>query len=350
MPIIDSDGHVLETPHTWSYLRENERQFHPQIFVRDMNDGAPVTSDQRNEYWVIDGKLITKSNVGTDVPPEARDMKDISRRLEHMDEVGIDVQVLFPTIFLRPVTEEPDEEFALMRSYNRWLADIWKQSGNRLRWAAMPPLYSLTDVGKVRAEMEFCKEHGACAIFGRGLECDRLMDHRYFFPLYQIAQDLDLAITMHAGVGSFNYHDGLPRTAALMIFKFPVLGAFNSLLENEIPKRFPGVRWAFIEASAQWVPYVLGEVKLRLARRGRRMSDNLLTDNNFYITTQKTDDLNWLLSEIGDDNLLIGTDYGHRDTATEVEALKRLSQDGDVPAPSIDKILRANPGKLFAIA
>lgn len=350
MPIIDADGHVVETPRTWSYLREEERQFHPQIFVRDLNDGAPVLANQRNEYWVIGDKLITKSNEGKDVPVEARDMKDIETRLDHMDEVGIDVQVLYPTIFLRPLTEEPDVEFALARSYNRWLADIWKKSNNRLRCAAVPPLMSLVHTERVREELAFCKENGACAIFFRGLECDRLIDHRYFYSLYKIAEELNLAVTLHAGVGSFNYHDGLPRTAALMIFKFPILGAFNALLEDEVPKRFPGVRWGFIEASAQWVPYVLNEVKLRLARRGRRMSDNLLTDSNFFITTQKTDDLHWLLSEIGDDNLVIGTDYGHRDTATEIEALKRLSQDGSVPAGSADKILRVNPGKLFAIA
>ena len=185
----------------------------------------------------------------------------------------------------------------------------------------------------------------------RGMECERLLTHRYFFPLWEIAQDLDLAVTLHAGVNSFALHDMLPREAALMLFKFPVIGAFNCLLEEEIPKRFPKVRWGFVEASAQWVPYILGEVKLRLSRKGRKMSDGrLLTDNNFYITTQHGDDLKWLLSEIGDDNLIIGTDYGHRDTATEIEALQRLGADGNLPAASVDKILRTNPGRLYGVA
>jgi predicted TIM-barrel fold metal-dependent hydrolase len=350
MPTIDADGHVVETPQTWSYLRDFERVFHPQIFVRDPNDGAGTLPRQQNDYWVIGGKLVTKSNAGKDVPAEARDMADVRRRLDHMDEIGIDVQVLYPTIFLRPITSEPDVEFALARSYNRWLTDIWKQSDGRLRWAAVPPLLSLVDRGLVRAELEYCKAHGACAIFMRGMECERLINHRYFFPLYDMAQELDLAVTLHAGVGSAGYHDVLPRTAALMIFKFPILGAFNALLEEEIPKRFPGVRWGFVEASAQWVPYILGEVRIRLNRRGRHGSNDLLGDNNFYITTQRTDDLNWLLGEIGDDNLVIGTDYGHRDSATEVEALKRLGQDGSYPADSVRKILQDNPAKLYAIA
>ncbi|MGE5540592.1 MAG: amidohydrolase family protein [Gemmatimonas sp.] len=351
MPTIDADAHVIETPRTWSYMRDDEQEFRPQIFVRDPNDGAPYRPNQRHEFWVIEGKLQSKnSNVAKDVPTEAREMADVRKRLDHMDEIGIDVQVLFPSLFLRPLTINHDVEFALARSYNRWVADIWKQSDNRLRWVAVPPLLSLVDAAKVREELEFCKANGACGIFMRGVECDRLLTDRYFFPLYRIAEELDLPLTLHAGVNSFGYHDMFPREAALMIFKFPVIGAFNCLLEEEIPKRFPKARWAFIEASAQWMPYVMGEVKIRLNRKGRRMSDTLLSDSNFFVTTQRTDDLNWLLSEVGDDNLIIGTDYGHRDTATEVEALKRLAQDGSVPSSSTDKILRTNPARLYAIA
>ncbi len=351
MPTIDSDAHVLESPRTWSFMREDEQIFRPQIFVRSPNDGAPTRPNQRNEYWVIEGRLQTKSNVGDDVPEEARDLTDVRRRLAHMDEVGIDVQVLYPSLFLRPITKEPDVEFALVRSYNRWLASIWKQSDNRLRWVAMPPLLSLIDPGKVRAELEFCKENGACGIFMRGMECDRLLTHRYFFPLYKMAEEMGLPITLHAGINSFPIYDAIPIDAGpLMLFKFPVMGAFSCLLEEEMPKRFPGVNWAFIEASAQWVPYILGEVKLRLNRKGKRLPSNPLEGSNFYITTQKTDDLPWLLSEIGDDNLLIGTDYGHKDTATEVEALKRLSEDGNIPRTTTDKILRTNPGILYGLS
>jgi predicted TIM-barrel fold metal-dependent hydrolase len=349
MKTIDADAHVIETPKTWSYMREDEQDFCPQIFARDPDDGAPRASSQRDDYWVVEQRLLTKSNLGKDVPVEARDMLDIERRLSHMDEIGIDIQVLYPSIFLRPISAQPDADYALARSYNRWLADIWKQSGDRLRWVAVPPLLSLQDPGIVREELEFCKENGACGIFMRGMECERLLSHRYFFDLYDIAQQLDLAICLHAGVGSFPYHDLLRPQSALMTFKFSVMGSFNGLLEEEVPARFPELRWAFIETSAQWVPYVLGEARLRLALRGRKAPDDLLDYANFYITTQKTDNLPWLLSEIGDDHLIIGTDYGHKDTATEVEVFRRMSADGDLPQESVSKILEANPARLYAL-
>src|SRR4051812_19273647 len=108
MPRIDADAHVIETPHTWSYMRENEQDFRPQIFVRNQADGAPVRSNQRNEYWKIGDHFQTKTNLGHDVPEEARDMVDIRRRLSHMDEIGIDIQVLYPTMFLQPTTTDHD--------------------------------------------------------------------------------------------------------------------------------------------------------------------------------------------------------------------------------------------------
>lgn len=351
MAAIDADAHVIETPSTWVHMREDEQEFRPQIFVRDFSDGAGDRPNMRREYWVIEGRLQSKgSNVGKDVPKDAGTMADVEMRLRHMDATGVDVQVLYPSLFLRPLTREPDVEYALARSYNRWLAEIWQKSKDRLRWVAVPPLGSLVNPGLVREELEFCKANGACGIFMRGIEQERVLNHRYFYPLYQMAQALDLALCLHAGLDSFGYHNMTLSSSSLMTFKFPVIGAFEALIEDEIPKRYPGCRWAFIEASAQWVPYALGEARLRLKGKGPSFTfGQMLKDNNFYVTTQWTDDLKWLLSEAGDENLIIGTDYGHRDTATEVLALKRMSEDGSIPTASARRILEANPARLYAI-
>lgn len=350
MPRIDADAHVIETPRTWSYIPPEDSEFKPQIFVRDQHDGAPLRSNQRNEYWKIGEHFHTKTNVGSDVPVESRDLISVEHRLQHMDELGVDVQVMFPTLFLRPTTNEHDRELALVRSYNRWLADAWKKSKNRLRWVAMPPLYSLVDPAKVRAELEFCKANGACGIFMRGFECERFANDRYLYPLYAMAQELDLAVCFHAGNNSFVNHNSYSRDHGMMIFKFPVMGAFLYLSTDRIPQQFPGVRWAFIETSAAWVPYMLGEVRTRLSSKGVRVSDAILAENKFYITTQKSDDLKGLIDVVGDDHFIVGTDYGHKDASVEIDALKRLEQSGEISAASARKIIADNPSRLYGIA
>ena len=45
-----------------------------------------------------------------------REMDDVAGRLAHMDELEIDIQVLYPTAFLRPYTRNPELELVLVGS------------------------------------------------------------------------------------------------------------------------------------------------------------------------------------------------------------------------------------------
>ena len=87
------------------------------------------------------------AEIGRDVSTDmaTRDMADVTARIKHMDELGIDTQILYTSIFLDQVTERADTEVALCGSYNRWMADVWKKSNGRLRWMACLPLLSMPD-------------------------------------------------------------------------------------------------------------------------------------------------------------------------------------------------------------
>jgi predicted TIM-barrel fold metal-dependent hydrolase len=351
MTVIDSDAHVIETTETWSYMTGDDEQFRPQVFVRADDDGAPADSNEKKEYWVIDERMIAKNgNLGHDVPADSRDMVSVESRLKHMDALGADIAMLYPTVFLRPMTKEHDTDLALARAYNRWLADIWKQGGNRLRWAAIPPLMSLVNHQLVRDELTFAKENGAVSVFMRGLEGERLPSHRYFYPLYEIAQELGLAVTLHTGTNSMQVHDAYVGDVSLIRFKLPVAYAFAMLIQEDVPARFPGIRWAFIEAGTTWLPFIINETRMRLQRKGKRLADDVLGANNCYVTTQMTDDIPAMIEAVGDDNIIIGTDYGHSDTATDIEAMKRLGAEGGISKASVGKILEDNPKRLYGLA
>ena len=92
MPTIDADTHVIETERTWDYMDESEAQFKP---VTVTSSSAPG-----RQFWLIDGKVFGRgSNVGKEFPEASREMKDVEIRLRHMDELGVDVQVLYPSLF-----------------------------------------------------------------------------------------------------------------------------------------------------------------------------------------------------------------------------------------------------------
>src|SRR5436305_2006062 len=57
---------------------------------------------------------------------------DVPGRLEDADKVRVDVQVVFPTLFIAPLTDDAELDVALATAYNRWLAVAHARRGGRL--------------------------------------------------------------------------------------------------------------------------------------------------------------------------------------------------------------------------
>ena len=341
--VIDADCHVIETPRTFDFMREEDAKHRPLVLVRE--DGANT-----DKYWFLEGRAWRMNqNVGPEFPTAAREAADIQARLDHMDELGVDMHILYPTMFLRPLTHHADTDYAISRSYNRWLADIWAKGGGRLRWAVIPPLMS---IDKAIEEIHFGKENGACAVFFRGFEHNLLIHDPYFAPIYEEAQQLDLCIAVHAAAGHFATMDLLDRSFGLPTFKFPTIGAFSDLILHRVPEKYPDLRWAFIEVTSQWLPYVLNDVILRSKRIAPGVfpaGPQLLEEFRLYVGCQTIDDLAYVIDRVGDEHLVIGTDYGHADTTAEIDALSKLSDEGKVSESSLRKFLSDNPKRLYAL-
>ena len=348
MGCVDADAHVIESPLTWEHLAEEDDRYRPlvvtQTWGREVKNNEGQTA---REYWLMDNRVHAKDkNVGTDTTVESREMQDVEARLAHMDELGIDIQVLYPTVFLRPAVRTGEAELAVTRAYNRWLASIWKHSPERLRWVAMPPLLS---PDRIAGELAWAKENGACGIFMRGLEWDRNVADPYFFPLYELASELDLAICFHSGNNSIHHHDFFLEDTTFTKFKLAVVGAFHSLLEKNIPGMFPHTRWGFVEISAQWVPYVCHDLRYRFMRLGRPMPDRLLEANRMYVTCEVTDDIPYILQYAGDGQLMLGTDYGHHDPSSEINAFTIMRGRDDIAPEVLAKILDTNARALYGL-
>ncbi|MPZ13342.1 MAG: amidohydrolase family protein [Chloroflexi bacterium] len=343
MPIIDADAHVIETDRTWEYVEEADRSFRPVAV------GPVGALDPDGGYWLIDGKVRSRQgNVGKIFPKESRELLDVSARLRHMDELGIDTQVLFPSI-LTAYTDRPEIEHAFCTSYNRWMADAWGQSGNRLRWAAILPLMRMD---RALDELRFARDHGACAVFVRSIEGDRQLIDPSFFPLYETAMNLDVPVCVHASVGNAALDAILSQgrdQGNFLKFKLTVIGAFHQLVTNGVPEQFPRLRFGFIETSSQWVPYVVHDLLRRFKWKGWEMGPDLMRKNRLYVACQTDDDLPYVLQYAGEDNLVIGTDYGHADTATEMNALGNVRERTDVDPRVIRKILDDNPRALYGL-
>lgn len=340
MPIIDGDAHVIENDRTWDYMEGAESKFRP-LTVSSNNDAS-------TQFWCIDGNIFSRtSNVNTKLSKASRELLNAKERLKHMDEIGLDIQVLYPSLFLGQLTRRPEVEAALCKSYNRWLSEMCRQGEDRLHWVAIPPLLAMDEALN---EVRFAKDNGACGLFVRGLTDNRLFNDPYFYPLYEEASRLDLSICVHASSGSFEWLQLFQQEGGFSKFKLPIVSTFHTIIYDGIPEMFPALRFGFLEVRAQWIPYAIVDLKKRLEqKRGVRITDNLLREKRLYVGCQTDDDLPFVLKYSGEDNLLIGSDYGHTDTAAEIDALKKMREKGDVSPHIIDKILWDNPKAFYNI-
>ena len=356
--VIDADAHVVETERTWDFMDASDVNFKPTLlFSRD---------DPPKRYWQVDGKIrglqpqslsemelverSRKSGKNIVTPQAAREMDDVKLRLRDMDRLGIDVQVLHNTLWIEQVTDRPDVEIAMNRGWNRWLADIWKQGEGRLRWSCVPPWMTMDSAIE---EIQFAKENGAVAVTMRPIEGNRTLVDPYFYPIYEEAQRLDLAIIVHIANGNSGIIDILrspydPGTA-FGLFRIPTVSACHALITSGIPQKFPDLRWGFIEASAGWVPWIITEAKNRYLGAGRKFPDNVLKEYNIYVTCQTDDDIPYILKCAGEDNIIIGTDYGHFDPSSEIDAISVFKNMSGISDTAMSKILFDNPKMLYGL-
>jgi predicted TIM-barrel fold metal-dependent hydrolase len=356
MDVIDADAHVVENERVWDYLEAGEKRFRPTLVA------SP--EDPKRQFWVLDGENIGPKFPSPDeqqsaehlkkfgrevaTPVDARELSDVKRRLRHMDQLGIDVQVLYNSLWITPLTSRPDAEIALCWSWNRWLADVWKEGENRLRWTCVVP--ALTPAAAL-PQMRFAKEYGAVGVCMRPFERDRMVTDPFFYPIYEEAERLDMPITVHLANGNPELFKLMTNEAGggFSTFRIPTVTACYALIMSEIPRLFPKLRWGFIEVSSQWVPWVIHEAVRRSLGSARPIPRDCLSEFNIYVSTQSDDDFPYIISYAGEENLVIGTDYGHGDTSSELNAIARFRALAGVGAGAKRKILSDNPRRLYGI-
>jgi len=354
--VVDSDAHVVETEQTWEYLDASEKQYRPRLF------GSP--DDPTTQYWVLGDKVLgfrfptlteqqlnelsEKTGRPMQTPQEARELQDVQLRLDHLDKLGVDVQVMYNTLWIEQVTDDAKAEIALCGSWNRWMADVWRRGKGRLRWVCVIPAMTL---GEAVNQIRFAKENGAVGVCLRPFEGERHLVDPYFYPVFDEALRLDLAMGIHIANASPRLADQFrPRYdkgGGLPVFRLPTVSTCFTLMMSDVPKTFPDLRWGFIESSAQWVPWVVNETIRRAA--GTDYPENPMKAFNVYVSAQTDDDFPYVLKYAGDDNIVIGTDYGHTDASSEVDALAVFRENDTISAEQKRKILSDNAKSLYGL-
>lgn len=337
--VIDADTHVDETEDTWEFVQGEDARYKPIYQTSEHFDPSrPLGS---GHYWVIDGRRqrrrvrsdeVTKTTKGT------RELQDVDSRLRHMDQLGVDVHVIYPTMFCTGFTDKPDVELATKNAYNRWLADRTGRSPEarrRLRWVMLSPLMTMD---KTIEQMRWAKDNGACGVMKAGdWEAGYMPGEAYFHPFYEEAQKLDLTICFHLG-GALPDFTPAARFSHVGFYqnRLPIQNAFHALVAHKVPSMFPRLRFAMVEAGASWIPYLVYTFRRDAERRSAAgtllgavdytVGENILKENRIYVTCQVDEDLPYILRYAGEDNLMVGSDYSHSDPSQEGDFADRMRE------------------------
>ena len=363
--IIDADSHIEEVEEVWDYLDRAFESRRPFPITVEKN----IDHSNLNAFWYIDGnvvpKLVGPGSMVIATPLTSfyarskpfslgsQGLTDVKARLKDMDQFGVDVQVIFPTLFLGNLTDDLDFEAALMRAYNMYLSKACAQAPNRLKWAGLVPLRSPAEAAK---EVRRCKEMGAVGIATLGTAGETLLNHKSLYPVYQEMEKYDLPLCVHVGWS----HPGLNKSCeniyiSRISFTLPVLAAFWSIIGGGVLDEFPKLRVAFLEAGSEWLPYWVGRMDHYFhsdtsnARGGympKKRPPEYLKDGRIFFTCEAEEALlPQVLDLLGEDQMMASADMPHgeaRDRAMDI-----VRERADLSERAKRKILGENAARFY---
>jgi predicted TIM-barrel fold metal-dependent hydrolase len=370
--IIDSDLHVLEPGEVWDrYLDEQYRDRAPKFMgsAKTTNRNWWMVGDQAVPPWAMAEDVLgpqhflASRNAEIYEPLTARGY-DAQCALEAMDIEGIDLAIMFRTFAHMIVSIDHLDAglaTALCRAFNNWLADYCRADPARLKPAAALSLHDPEMAAEEARRAVEEKGHIAVVLLpmpvaGRYLnapECD---------VLWSTAQRLGVPVAFHGTSGAVtqdfvaNRFAGHPNFRTLnhaASFPLELMLALASMTAGGVLERFPNLKVAFLEGNCAWLPWWLHRLDDQWKKYGGGEPVHLsaLPSEYFkrqcFIGTDVDEDLlPSVIEDIGDDNIVVSTDYPHVDGAYP-HAVETFLALGGVSDASKRKILWDNCARLY---
>ena len=274
-------------------------------------------------------------------------MVDPATRIKDLDRMGIDMQVISPSL-IHHNTTWADAEIAdgIVRQVNNHVAAAVDQYPDRLAGIGIVPLQDPR-----RSARELDRMVNKLGLLGvqiptwvSGLE----LGDKKFHPFWRKAEKLNVPVFIHPAGNSdqrlrkfgLAFTLGQPYEEAL---------AMSSLVYEGVMDRFPKLK-IVIAHGGGFLPYYAG--RQDSAARQKRDGSNLKGDFSSYIrrfyyetVVFNPDMLEFLATKTSNQHILMGTDYpfGERDPYGFIRRAKKLSRSAQ------DAILGKNAARLLGI-
>jgi predicted TIM-barrel fold metal-dependent hydrolase len=359
--IIDVDTHVSEWPDLWtSRASAKLKPLVPRMVGVGkerrwvMGEDSFLATRSANSAVMLDGSKLR----GVEFFEREHDevhagAHDVHARIQMMDEQGIHAQIAYPNVLgfggQRAMQVEEELRLESIRIFNDAMADMQKQSGNRIFPMALLP-WSV-------AETERCLKLGLKGIninpdpHDHGLPT---LGETYWDPLWQCCTANNLPVNFHIGASdsstSWYFSSSWPSLSepqklamgGMMLF-ISNLRVMANILMSRFLERHPTLKIVSVESGAGWVPYMLEALEYMSGEAGLEYATSpteVFKRQIYACTFFERKDFVETIRQVGADNIMFETDFPHPAC---------LFPDGlDYMTDAIAKMTQAERFKIFS--
>ena len=362
---IDCDRHVVEPIDMWdNYLEKRFQHYNVQmggrfslatriggVLQNDDSLGSPGSGMATDPIW----RKKFKHGMTHNFEPQAY--------LEDMDAEGVDIAVCFTGIGLYATWGDdldPDLSAAMCRAYNNWLYDFMSHNPERLKGVCLLPLQ---DIELAAEELRRCAtELGMVGIFWRpNPHMGRLMSDRAYDPIYAIAEEYGVNISVHEGIQ--NRLPWFPQGRVQTRFAHHAachpmeqMAACLAMTSGGVLDRFPNLTVSFLESGAGWLPYWLERLDQQVANPmlnegygGEHKPSEYFRRGQAFVSCEAGEEALPIIERaLGGGVTMWASDYPHRDAMIDFpNGLDILTSVEGVTPDFMKLLLWDNPSRCF---
>jgi len=385
-PVYDSDNHMYETEDAFTRhlpaeyrgaIRYVQVDGRTKIAIKGLISeyipnptfevvAPPGAQEEYYRHGNPDGKSL-REIFGKPIrcPDWARNAQ---ARLPHLDELGIQGSLMFPTLaslLEERMRDDPDLSHVVVHSLNEWIHDEWTFNYHDRIFAT--PIITLPIVEKAIEELEWCLERGARCILIRpapawGLRGPRSPGLPEFDPFWARVQEAGVLVGMHSSdsgyadlasiwEGRTEFLPFKPNPLRLLVMQNRAISdMMTAMICHGAFTRFPDLRIATIENGGTWVKPLLEKLEGVYKKLPQDFPEHPLEAfrRNVYVNPFWEDALQGLIDVMSPDRILFGSDYPHPEGLGDpVSFYDELPSS--LPQADAAKIMGGNLKELLAV-
>jgi predicted TIM-barrel fold metal-dependent hydrolase len=288
-----------------------------------------------------------------------RRLSDPALRIKDQDRDGVQAEVLYGVLGASMRINDDEAATEILRIYNEWLAGFCRTHPDRFGGLACIPSHDMAAaVTEIRRVAKRGGVRGLDIANRRGMTA--LWDP-WWNPMWDAAAETGLPVHFHTVGGTLPDYTKMPpkvgraaHATFISSFQLHMAELLMAVIFSGVLERHPTLKLVIGESGTGWIPYVLDHMDLEWEDQYKDL-DLTMKPSEYWrrqcYATYQTDRIGVkLIDELGEDNVMWGSDFPHPDGIWPDSQEYIEKELGHLPERVRRKIVRDNAAKLYGFA